>query len=267
MHKFNPADAIAVITGSREEVFPLERDFALIGFVAWMLKPKDPQFAETAQVVGAARYFVDTEMNASLARKNPHFSQRNLARTLLRFPLGDTFRMEYDIAFNDLESIYELINFFMLCPQERKPSLLKAIYFIENDGFISNDVVAGERRHFKRAASTLKKNWVSHLVSGPFIWAAISLDFEYLLKLAPDQISTKSKVSKFLARPTAVSDFFGLAKFCQERLLSYLDWKTMGRFKLIKFPPNFNPQDFDLPSLDAAQIAILLSYKKDKALG
>ncbi len=228
IRKFDPSDAIAVITGYRERRFPLERELAFLGFITWMLFPMKPQTISTAQIIAAANYFLHLPKarRANLVRANPYFSQEMFAKTLLKFPLGDTFSMEFEIAFNELANISELIEFFMICPNEQRPSLLKALHFIEQGGFVPGDVKESDRGAYTRSRSTLKVSWVNYAVSGPFIWAAMQPKYEFITRLSPDLKSTIKRVDKFLAKKNSVMEFFELARFCQARLIPRLDERS-----------------------------------------
>src|SRR5258708_2808610 len=140
--RFDPSDAIAVITGHRKQRVPMERELALLAFITWMLFPNRPDFVSSAQVVGAANYYLHLSpgQRTALVRDNPHFSQDTFAKGLLGFPLGDTFHLEFEGAYNETVNISEIIEFFMICPAKLKPSLLKALHFIEQGGFIADDV-------------------------------------------------------------------------------------------------------------------------------
>jgi hypothetical protein len=264
--KFDPADAIAVITGYRKQRFPLERELAFSGFITWMLFPTRPDFVSTALVVGAANYFLNSRQakRNAIFRDNPYFSQEILARTLLSFPFGDALRMEFQAASNEIDNIFEIINFFMICPGERRPSLLKALYFIDAGGFISEEVDKQERKNHKRSPATLKKSWVNNILTGPFIWAAISLEREHVLRMSPDQPSTIRGLKKLLARNDDILDFFGAAKFCQDRLWTRLDARSKSRFRFIEFPPNVVACEMELVDFDAIQMAILQDYRAPK---
>jgi hypothetical protein len=130
IRKFDPSDAIAVITGHRKQGAPMERELALLAFITWMLFPNRPDFVSSAKIVGAANYYLNLgpAQRSKLVRDNPHFSQDTFARTLLGFPLGDTFSLEFENAYNEAVNISEIIDFFMICPAELRPSLLKALH-------------------------------------------------------------------------------------------------------------------------------------------
>ncbi|MCK1378551.1 hypothetical protein IVB33_10985 [Bradyrhizobium sp. 24] len=267
-HKFDPSDAIAVITGYRRQRFPLERELAFLGFVTWMLFPTKAQTVQTAQIIGAANYFLQLPKSrrATLARTNPYFAQDVFAKTLLKFPLGDTFRMEFESAFNELANITELIEFFMICPIEQRPSLLKALHFIEQGGFVPDDVKETDRHAHTRSRSTLKVSWVNYAIAGPFIWSAMQSKYEFITRLSPDLKSTINRVDKFLARKDEVMEFFELARFCQDRLIPRLDERSRARFRFLKFPPNVAAVDVGLSELDSAQAAILKDYRPPKLI-
>ncbi|MEH2548690.1 hypothetical protein V1283_005335 [Bradyrhizobium sp. AZCC 2262] len=233
-----------------------------------MLFPTRPQTIRTAQIIGAANYFIHLPKTrrASLVQANPYFAQAAFAKTLLKFPLGDTFSMEFESAFNELANISELIEFFMICPIEQKPSLLKALHFIEQGGFVPDDVIESDRDAYIRSRSTLKVSWVNYAISGPFVWSAMQSKYEFITRLSPDLKSTINRVEQFLAKKSKVMEFFELARFCQTRLISRLDKRSRSRFRFLKFPPNVAQVDVELLELDSAQTAILKRYRPPKLI-
>jgi hypothetical protein len=266
--KFDATDAVAVISGHRKQRFPLERELALIGFITWMHFPTSPDFVSMGQVVGAANFFLHLNRaeRTRLVRENPHFSQEIFARALVSSPLGDTFRFEFESLYNEMVNISEIISFFMICPTERRPSLLKALHLIAEGGFVAHDVPKSEKGEYTRSAATLKKSWVSHVVAGPFIWSAESLGYEKLVRSSPDASKTLKEARDFLDTPDKIADFFGAAKFCQDRLIARLDQRSRSRFKFVKFPPNIASADMELPEFDQRQIVILENYRAPKLI-
>jgi hypothetical protein len=266
--KFDPSDAIAVVADYRKQRFPLERELAFLGFVTWMLFPMKPQAISTAQIIGAANYFLHLPKarRAKLIRASPYFFQETFARTLMKFPLGDTFRMEFECVFNELVNISELIDFFMICPTDQRPSLLKALHFIEAGGFVADDVEENDRNNYKRSRSTLTVSWVNYVVAGPFIWSAMQPKYEFIVRLSPDRVWTIGRVGRFLAQKNEVMKFFGLAKFCQDRLISRLDKRSRSRFRFLNFPPNVTPLEVEFPEFDPSQTAILKKYRPPKLI-
>jgi hypothetical protein len=267
--RFDPADAMAILTGLRRERYPLEKELALIGLSAWMLFPKDSGLVLTAQVVGAANYYTHLSSKArdKIARTNPFFAASTLARTLLAYPAIGPLKENWKFAkAYDLEDIFDIIQFFLICPTEEKPSLLKALFFIDRGGFVSNVSDQDEKGRKGRSPSTLKGSWVRCAVRGPFIWAAVGSKYEFLLEIPPEERSSIEKIERFLSHPNAALEYFGMARFCQERLHDRLDRKSKSRFRFIRFPKNVPLLELELPTLDPLQIRFLREYRTPKLI-
>jgi hypothetical protein len=260
LKRFDPTDAIAVLTGGRRERFAKECETALIGFITWMCYPKNPNIIAAAQAIGAANYFLSSKHGTKLPRSNPHFSQSAFASTLIDYPLN-AHLTELDLEFDDLQNITEIVNFFMMCPDEHKPSLLKAIYFIDEGGFVPSDIRPEEKSKYKRSAATLKNSWRKLAVASPFIWAANLDDFKIIFDLSPASPTMVKASKKILSRRSALLDFFGNARFCQEHLLSHFSPRT---FKFIKFPANVESEPVQCEALNTAGIELIRSYRAPK---
>jgi hypothetical protein len=257
---FNPTDAISVLTGGRKERFAKESETALIGFIAWMCYPKNSKLIAAAQAIGAANYFLHLKDGTKLARSNPHFSQFVFASTLTNYPL-DAHLTKLDLEFDDLQNIAEIVNFFMTCPDELKPSFLKAIYFIDEGGFVPSDIRPEEKRKYKRSAATLKNSWRKLAVASPFIWAASIDDFKIIFDLSPASPTMVKASNRLLSRRSTLLEFFGNARFCQEHLLGRFSPRA---FKFIKFPPNVSSEAVQCEPLDTAGIELIRSYRAPK---
>jgi hypothetical protein len=267
--KFDPADAIAVLTRSRREQYPLEKELALIGFSAWMLFPNDPGLASTAQVVGAANYYthLGSKTRVQIAQQNPLFSPSAFAKTLLAYPGIGPLKENWNFAKDyELDDIIDIIQFFLICPAAEKPSLLKALYFIDRGGFVSDVSGQSEKDRRGRSPSTLKSNWVRQAERGPFLWAAAGSEYELLFDIPPEERSSIRKIERFLSRPNATHEYFGIARFCQERLYDRLDRKSKSRFRFIKFPKTVASLELELPTLNPSQISLLRQYRAPKLI-
>jgi hypothetical protein len=257
---FNPTDAISVLTGGREERFTKERETALLGFVAWMCYPNKPKVIAAAQAIGAANHFLSVKDGTKITQSNPHFSQHAFASTLINYPL-DAHLTNLDYEFDDFQNITEIITLFMACPDEHKPSFLKAIYFIDEGGFVPRDIRPEEKSKYKRSAATLKNTWRKLAAASPFIWAAGIDDFKVIFDLSPASPTMVKASKRLLSRPSELLQFFGNAKFCQEHLLGRFSPRT---FKFIKFPPNVSSQAVQCEPLDKEGIALVRSYRAPK---
>lgn len=154
--EFNPADAIAVLTKNRKQKFPAERELALIGFGAWVRFPNNARLVSATQILAAANYLLHlpTASRSRWISANPFCSQEAFAHCLLDYPIEAFDISDWpELELNEILDILEIIDFFMKCPSEQKPSLLKAIYFIEHGGFASDEA------NWRRSSTTLKNAW------------------------------------------------------------------------------------------------------------
>jgi hypothetical protein len=234
-----------------------------------MLFPNDRGLVSTARVVGAANYYshLSSKSRVQLARRNPFFSPSAFAKTLLSYPGIGTPKENWNFAADyELGDIIDIIQFLLICPAEENPSLLKALYFIERGGFVPDIAGQSEKDRRGRSPSTLKTNWVRQAERGPFLWAAAGSEYEILFDIPPEQQSSIRKIERFLSRPKAVHEYFGIARFCQERLYGRLDSRSKSRFRFVKLPKNVASLEIELPTLSASQISLLRQYRAPKLI-
>jgi hypothetical protein len=234
-----------------------------------MLFPNDPAFVIASQVVGAANYYTHLKSNSRvhIARQNPFFSSTAFAKTLLTYPAVGPLKENWSMAAEyDVGDIIHIIEFFLNCPIEAKPSLLKALYFIDRGGFVPDvsGLSEGDRRG--RSPTTLKTNWVRQRERGPFLWAAAVSKYDFLFDISPEERSSIRKIERFLSRPNAVHEYFGIARFCQERLYDRLDSRSKSHFRFIKFPATVASVEMELQGFNPAQMNLLRQYRAPKLI-
>jgi hypothetical protein len=186
-----------------------------------------------------------------------HYQAKIVARPRIEaFDFSDWPELEL----NEILDMLEIIDFFMKCPSEQKPSLLKAIYFIEHGGFASDEA------DWRRSSTTLKNAWTKLGVSGPFIWSARFEGHESILDLSPSAPASMRRVTELLSHKQTLHDFFGVAKFCQDHLVRRLDKRSLDRFNFVEFPPNIVSLELEVDSLAQSQIDLLKNYRAPKLI-
>ncbi|MDA9497667.1 hypothetical protein [Bradyrhizobium sp. CCBAU 11357] len=128
--KIDITDLIALLTGLRKEAFPFEKHIALLTFATWLQYPTDQAVLRHAQIVSAAACYID-----SGGKHNPLVTVETLSFALLDSPLTRPF-VDTPTSFVTLSvAVTDIASFLLCCPSERKPSLNKALFFLESGGF------------------------------------------------------------------------------------------------------------------------------------
>lgn len=121
----------------------------------------------------------------------------------------------YDYNLADMRTA-ESISFFLLgCPADKKPSLNKAYYFLERDGF-GIGTSQSKQKYGKSARTTSKNAWTLYGSVSCLLLAQTTTGIDFDL-LNPEDASTISDVNKVLQNRN-FSGFFGVAKHLQNRL-------------------------------------------------
>lgn len=256
-----PEELIKMILNSKAEPYPYARVVALLAFSVWMRWPLDPELVRIAQTIAAA--------NVALAKKelidisDMPLSIEILCDALINKSLAEPFANVFD---ESDDTIVRIIGFFMHCPEDQKPSLLKARYFIENGGFAPDEVSKDETKEFIVSSSTLKAVWKNQATSGPFMWAAYYYEDDSetpeqkLIELAPDDPDSVHEAEALLQDRGQLTRFLGVARFCQEKLLRLLDPAASSRFQAVKFPEEIKPVIPNIGTFDEGQLTILRNY-------
>ena len=265
---FDITNAISLLTGGRKPAFQSELEIAIVSFSTWLHWPNISNVTSCAQVVAAANIY----SNGSAKDKhdqntsNPFLTTKALANAVLDFPLEGTYEDAFERANDAVGEITDIISFFMHCPEDLKPSLLKALFFIEEGGFLPDDTPVDDHKLYKKSISTLKLTWAAQAIAGPFVWAAAVIEDNSVLELAPDAPKSVKLARKLLQKPEFLARYFGVAKFCQDKLLDRLDPKSIARFRFVKFPKTVKAIDPEIGAFDQQQIDIVKRYRAPKSI-
>ena len=155
--KLQISNLIDVLTDQRDEDFCNEKHVAWMTFCAWAYWPNDSELIRHAHTVAMANLFEKSSLSVQ-RELLPHLSTRKITDALLRPPLTATYRAAMEQKDPAVSGISNIVAFFMHCPTEYHPSLLKALYFIDEGGLIDKDEwSAEEAKEFKRSPTTLKR--------------------------------------------------------------------------------------------------------------
>ncbi|MBB4397194.1 hypothetical protein [Bradyrhizobium sp. ERR14] len=251
----NITDLIALLTGLRKEVFAFERHIALMTFATWLHYPTDQDVLRHARVVAAAACFIH-----SGGKRNPLATIENLSVALLASPLRSPVG---DISTSSLTrstAVIGVADFFLRCPADKKPSLNKALFFINKGGADDPDDPDGEKA--ARSIATLKVAWKGCASTAPFLWACAAIPDE-IYSMLPDESGAFKRIEKILRNPKRLIQYFGVSKFVQECLLSRVDPASRPRFN-VKFPKGLLSVESDLSPFDDRELEILARYRAPK---
>lgn len=250
-----PEQLLAVITGKRRLKYPFEDVVAFLTFCGWMRWPHENDLVLAAHLAAKASVIVWQKDHKK--RVTVPTTIYELSNAIVR----DSIPHKYRAAFGDLDnSITEIVGFFMHCPEELKPSLLKARYFINNGGFVPEGIEKAELNFYKDGATTLKSVWKSQAISGPFLWAAYSEDALEILSFYPDDPDCVPLAAKFIRDKDRLENYLGIARYCQERLIRLLNPDSASRFNFVKIPNSIRSVEPDIEMFDDAQLSILKGY-------
>lgn len=251
----DPEKIIDLLLKDTPEPFPFARLIALLTLCAWMRWPDDEDVVLDAQTTAAATVFLHEHKKGN-APRIPLTLERLCDSIVDRRVTG-----QYWEAFEEQVGTTDIVAFFMHCPEERRPSLGKAYYFIDEGGLVSSDFTEEERKQMKRARSSLKAAWKEQARSGPLLWAAqIFEDDPDLSFFAPDDVDYLEDANSFVQSRDRLLTFFGIALFCQQKLTRLLKATGAAKIKFLTFPKIVKPLAPDIGTFDEEQLKILDGY-------
>ena len=253
----DPEEIIAFLLEERAEPYPFAKLIALLTLCTWMRWPDDQELIKDAQITAAASIYIH-EIDKGNSPAIPLTVER-LARAV-------TFRQligSYEEAFYERGLIGDLIFFFMMCPEDLKPSLGKAYYFIDNGGFISEDMTDDEAAGQRRARSSLKIAWKEQASSGALLFTASSFgeDNDWIHEYAPDAPEYFDDAQRFVQDRGRLLQFFGEALYCQKKLERLLDADAAAKIQFLTFPKAVKSIDPEFGNFHETQLEIIRRYR------
>ncbi|MBR1231712.1 hypothetical protein [Bradyrhizobium sp. AUGA SZCCT0182] len=251
----DPEEIIRFLLEDTPEPYLFARAIGLLTLCAWMRWPDDQDAVLDAQTTAAATAFLHERTKGNMPTI-PLTLDRLCDSIVNRRAAG-----QYWEAFNEQMGITDIVSFFMHCPEEQRPSLGKAYYFIDEGGLVSAASDEEERTPLKRDRSSLKDAWKKHARSGPLLWATLVFEKDSeAFWYAPDDIHCLKKANALVQSKQRLLNLFGIALFSQERLIQLLQTTGAAPSKFPLFPTIVKPIEPDIGTFDKEQLRILDSY-------
>jgi hypothetical protein len=268
---FDVVDLISLICLGRKERYAFERHLALLTFSLWVLDPKDPHFVERGRFLGAAQIAKMLFERGSKRSSSEQlflaneFSHERILTELLSEKLRGSFLDDIQERVDDAQLAARVASTFFLAPPPRlttkRPSLNKAIHFIERGGF---------GPEYKSSPAAVKKVWVKYITAVPFFLAdsPYFLDGPFLQMrgLSPHSSKWIQDANKILKNEDGLLTYFRIAKWIQERFYSLLDPATQRRFQFVHLPRQIEPTELSGLAFNEEQTQLYNAYTTAKAV-
>jgi hypothetical protein len=252
-----PEQIIAFLLTDHTEPYPFAKLVAFLTLCTWMRWPDDQELIEDAQITAAASIYIH-EKEKGNAPAIPLTVERLAHTVAFRQLVGS-----YQDAFYERGLIGDLIFFFMMCPEDLRPSLGKAYHFIDSGGFIPEDATEEEIASLRRARSSLKIAWKEQAVAGPLLFTsnAFGDDDDAIDDFAPDAPEYFDEAQQLVLNRDRMLQFFGEALHCQEKLQRLLDPDAAAKLLFPKFPSVVTPVDPGFGAFHETQVEIIKKYR------
>lgn len=253
-------ELIALLIGERSEAHPLEKHIALGTFCTWLYDPDDDKVLEHATIVSAANIFRRCK---DVRADTIPLSKQQLACALADPPLATDFVSYFTNLESSMDSLTNIVSFFMFCPDNIVPSLNKAFHFIEEGGFVDRSQSAEDQRELlklRRRKSTLKALWKERAHTAPFVWSA-NFKLPEILELAPDDANIFKTTEKLLKKPEKLRRYFETVQWCQDRLQNNLEPSARRKIIFHKLPETLPGLRPNIGKFDRDQLKIISSYR------
>jgi hypothetical protein len=266
------ADLMEVICDCRKEAFPFEKYVSIMTFSTWLHWPNSQDVVSQARLVAAGSIIRairsntlktpdDDSEKVIMTIANTLLRPEAVADALVKRAMIGSYQENIDFQFSALSDVDGIVSFFLRCPVADKPSLNKALFFIEEGGYVDEESPSD-----KAVSATLKTSWKNFAVVAPFSFAAGFWELDELLELAPDNDSSIFEAGKLLIKINSLRRYFGTVRYVQDILLERLDPKTLIWLKFVKFPDCIKSRRTPFRPLFPDQMAILKRYHAPKQI-
>lgn len=263
-------ELITVLSNPADETFPHQRRIALMTFGAYLHFPEYNAMVVRAQCFAAcavvralhrkklAPYNGTVAENIGLIAQQ-YMSPVDISDLLLDHEDDDelSFCTSYEGNQADMSTAEAIAAFLLTCPAERQPSLNKALFFIEHDGF-GIDVPKSKQRYWKTSRTTAKKAWTRYGSVSPFLLAQTEMDVTF--DCPPDALGVLGLVDGELAH-RRFHEFFPGARFFHKRLRETLGKGSKVILRSHGFPKGIKEIELRLPVFTGRQIKLLDEYQ------
>jgi hypothetical protein len=272
-------DLMKVICGFRAEAFPFERYVALLTFGTWLHASEQPDVVRQARLIAAGLLMTaihsgrlavpPSERHATInAITSNAFHPLDAADALVNYLIVGTFQevFEQDRALGDAAAVAA---FIIRCLLEMRPSVNKALFFIDEGGLTGDAFNVGEEDRNERytvSPATIKKGWAWAARASPFWGAADYLKVYSIGELPPDDGASISKASDLLGDIPRIRQYFGTARSIQELLVDRLGERSRDRYHFVHFPSSIILHSYEPRPFRTAQLDFIKRYRAPKFL-
>ncbi|CAM5775568.1 hypothetical protein LMIY3S_05089 [Labrys miyagiensis] len=268
----NHEQAIAILTGDREERFPLERAFAFAAFCAWLNAAHSDTFASQSMCLAVLAHAISYEgqkkFDTSILRHTDVFDPNLYLKNIENWsPISDYWMHDFFESYNDTKYIADVVRFFVGFKDRhdytKTPSQGKAFYFLNPmGGFDGLEYHKNERMRASSMAAH-QKIWKEYKRSSSFQFVryyACTLDFN----MDPRDDFLLEKLIKQAQKRRTIIDFFRKVSWVQNELRTKLDARSMDSSEYHSFPASIVPKKCTVPPLPASTYTMLEFYKANE---
>jgi hypothetical protein len=269
-------DIMTVVCAYRREKFAFERYIALMTFSVWLNFPHETTVVEFGRLKAAAnmiRAIRSGFLGLSAVKRKRSIESifqeiitpETVSSLLVDNPIITPFENDFHLikASGQIDRASRVASFLMQCPKDLRPSLNKALFFIDEGGYFG-----------PAAVSTVKKAWNKFAPVSPF--ASVTYFFWLdkmtrgedpfpggdLFELPPDGAKSPHKSGNFLFKRDDLRDYFSTARFFQENIVS-IAGSSSG---FVTFPEEIKPLAIPIPPLEEHQLDIVRRYRAPKRM-
>lgn len=268
-------ECVDLICGYQAPSYPFEDYVTLIEFGSWLRLPKSPSIQRHAIVAGTALLLtalrngqLSAESDNALKLLTDRFHSFPLEQAICASPLAletksPTFRDAYIAAENDIPCAHSVLDFIMACPAEHEPSVNKAIHFIESGGFVDASDTPEDKALARVSASKTKEEWSRYAVVTPFFDTLYNFEeFEDLLEITPDNLTSVRAISAFLDDRMVPREFFAAVASTQKQFIARLDPASVNRIGFATFTLEHEVEtDHPQFAADSEDVKIIKKYR------
>jgi hypothetical protein len=271
-------DLMSVLCDFRKERFPFEKYVSLMTFSTWLHVPEHPNIVAQSRITAVALVLLSVNAGSLAVPTSKRqstieaicasaFDAVDAATVLVNRAVPSTF----EAGFEGERGLYDaaaVAAFIIRCPMEMKPSVNKALFFIDEGGFTGdafNDESDKDQR-YTVAPATVKKGWSMAAIATPFWLSADRLKLTSIGDLPPDNEMSIQKAGELLADPAQMQKYFGTARFIQDQLMQRLRDSVRHKLQFVRFSDTIAINEIPSRPFNSTQLDIIRKYRAPKSI-
>ena len=266
-------EAVEILAMDRVASYPLQREFAVAAFSAWLNWPSEENATTAFLLIAVNRgvlHFEKKGLHVPTEWLNQVYEPRNVITSVVSGLSSPFFEeLDFNPVYNDYRYTADIVRFLLTFKtssndKRKQASLGKAAIFLnKHGGFVAGRY--GRETNDWCAMTGHQSIWRKYKKSAALQFVRFyGTKLEWLLR--PHDVDFLERLTALAARRQEIIDFFAKTLDIQDRLRAILDERSLGSNDHLTLPPTLKKLTCRTPAMPASAYSKMTEYKRSWAL-